>query len=296
MRRVDGRVPRRRGANQFSGASRLPLPLLLHGLPLGNLLRPRGVHAQRLVVPLREVRRPRRVAEAALGVLRRELEQRLERAGVVVDAGAGVADRAQALGHGRTVNRSGSTSATSSHRAASTRGRRASAGRVGARHGAIPGVLVVVEEHADPLLLPPRGRGDAGHPPLDLAGEGQGGAAGVVKPLPRSTRTFTWMPRFPLVFGKPLSPCSARTSRAIRATPRTSSNGTPGVGSRSTRSSSGWSRRRRAPATGALEAPEVHRPRVRGLIVITSIVAVRPLGNFTVAVRTQSGAPFGMRF
>jgi hypothetical protein len=29
---------------------------------------------------------------------------------------------------------------------------------------------------------------------------------------------------------------------------------------------------------------------------ITGIAAVRPLGNITVAVRTQSGAPFGMRF
>ena len=48
--------------------------------------------------------------------------------------------------------------------------------RVGAGHRAVLGVLVVVEEHAVALLLPPLAGGEAGRPPLHLAGEGEGGA------------------------------------------------------------------------------------------------------------------------
>ena len=57
-----------------------------------------------------------------------------------------------------------------------------------------------------------------------------------------SMRTLTWMPREPLVLGKPSIPCSRRTSPAHSATSRTSLHSTPGCGSRSMRSSSGWSR------------------------------------------------------
>ena len=49
--------------------------------------------------------------------------------------------------------------------------------RVGGRHGAVLGVLVVVDEDAVALLLPPLAGGDVGRAPLDLAGHGQGGAA-----------------------------------------------------------------------------------------------------------------------
>src|SRR5207302_445327 len=45
--------------------------------------------------------------------------------------------------------------------------------RVGARDGAILGVLVVVEEHAMAFLLPPLARGDLGRAPLDLARQRQ---------------------------------------------------------------------------------------------------------------------------
>ena len=53
-------------------------------------------------------------------------------------------------------------------------------------------------------------------------------------------RMFTWMPRDPDVFGNPSMPCSASTSRTCIATVRTELHSTPGCGSRSTRSSSGW--------------------------------------------------------
>src|SRR2546423_335104 len=58
----------------------------------------------------------------------------------------------------------------------------------------------------------------------------------------RSMRTLMWTPREPDVLGNPRSPFSSNTSRAISATSRTCAQGTSGIGSRSTRSSSGCSR------------------------------------------------------
>ena len=73
---------------------------------------------------------------------------------------------------------SGSTSATSSQRKrARDAGVRHRADRIGRGHRAVAGVLVVVDEHAVALLLPPLGGGKVGHPPLDLAGECQRRAA-----------------------------------------------------------------------------------------------------------------------
>ena len=51
-----------------------------------------------------------------------------------------------------------------------------------------------------------------------------------------------WMPREPDVFGQPTSPWSVSTSRATMATSTIWRQSTPGIGSRSTRSSSGCSR------------------------------------------------------
>ena len=50
------------------------------------------------------------------------------------------------------------------------------------------------------------------------------------------------MPRDPEVFAQPVSPKSASTDRATSATATICGHSTPGTGSRSTRSSSGWSR------------------------------------------------------
>src|SRR5207247_2130384 len=54
-----------------------------------------------------------------------------------------------------------------------------------------------------------------------------------------SIRTLTWIPREPDVFGQPTSPTASSASRVASATSRMWSQGTPGTGSRSTRSSSG---------------------------------------------------------
>ena len=63
------------------------------------------------------------------------------------------------------------------------------------------------------------------------------------------------------------------------------------------RSSSGWSTSSARTGHGLhSRQPSVAAHTSAASSCITGIDAVRPLGNFTVAVRTQSGAPFGMRF
>src|ERR1700681_4176282 len=111
--------------------------------------------------------------------------------------------------------------------------------RVGARHGAILRVLVVVKEHALALFFPPLARRQAGCTPLDLARESERGSPHfVARPPPsararasparrtssnvhaRSMRTLTWIPREPDVFGQPTSAKSARVAWTTRATSR----------------------------------------------------------------------------
>ena len=120
---------------------------------------------------LGEVRRPRRVAEAALA-------RRGGRARAAPSSEPACASMS-ALGSPRSATRAGtvsirssagSTSATSSQ---SQRRRDARVGRrahaVGRGDGAVARVLVVVDEHAVALLLPPLAGREPGHAPLDLA-------------------------------------------------------------------------------------------------------------------------------
>ncbi len=89
-----------------------------------------------------------------------------------------------------------------------------------------------------------------------------------------------WMPREPDVFGKPRRPCSSSTSRTPSATSRTSENGTSGCGSRSTRSSSGWSRSLRRTAHGFQSITPRLTPQTRCAASFgTSSRAWRPLGK-----------------
>ena len=86
--------------------------------------------------------------------------------------------------------------------------------RVGGGDRAVARVLVVVDEDADALLLPPacwsRVPASAARPRARArprrGARRRSRAAGWM-------RTLTWMPREPEVFGKPVSPCSASTSR-----------------------------------------------------------------------------------
>ena len=127
---------------------------------------------------LREVRRPRRVAEAALLVATREVVQLVERAGLARRCRPpGRRPCAGAPGTVSMRRSPGSTSGTSSH---SQRARHARVGRrahrVAGRDGAVARVLVVVDEHAVALLLPPLARRQVGRAPLDLARQRERGA------------------------------------------------------------------------------------------------------------------------
>ena len=142
-------------------------------------LRARGRDARRLAVRLAKVRRPGRVAEARRPrrAPRARGASRANRA--AVHLGVRVAERARsAAGTVRTVKSAGSQSATSSQR---ERRRHARVGqradRVGRAGRAILGVLVVVEEDAVPLLLPPLGSRERRRAALDLARERERGAA-----------------------------------------------------------------------------------------------------------------------
>jgi len=125
-----------------------------------------------------EVWRPGGVAEAFGFVAGGEGEELIERTGSGVHGFVGVADFGEALGHGQDgevgwvgvgylvpVERCGDACV----------GKRADG--VGAGGGAVFGVLVVVEEDAVTLFLPPFGAGEGGDSPLDGACEGEGGAA-----------------------------------------------------------------------------------------------------------------------
>ena len=112
--------------------------------------------------------------------------------------------------------------------------------RVGARDRAVLGVLVVVEEDAVALLLPPFARRETGRAPLDLARE-----ARARRGAPRRTSSAARCGRRRGCRASRTSSASrpGRGRRAWRARPwrRRGSAATrsPGTGSRSTRSSSG---------------------------------------------------------
>ena len=106
-----------------------------------------------------------------------------------------------------------------------------------------------------------------------------------------------WIPREPLVFGNPVSPWSESTLPATSATCRTSSQLASGVGSRSTRSSSGWSRSEVRTCHGFQSITPRLTPHTRCAASLgSSSRAERPLGNVTVAVCSHSGAESGIRF
>ena len=132
---------------------------------------------------------------------------------------------------------------------------------------------------------PGRGRGARPRGP----GPGRRGAPRR-SPSCGSMRTKTWMPLEPDVLGNPIRPCSSSTSRATIATRRTSSHEASGVGSRSTRSSSGWSRSSRRAGQGLKSiTPRLTAHAKWAASLQTSSVALRPLGKVTVAVCSHSG-------
>src|SRR5215210_8306790 len=94
-RRMPAIIPERSRCSAALAAATLTAPRRsLAGMLLGPLgpPPPGRCRADRLVVPLREVRRPRRVAQPSGSVSRGELQERLQRARTVVDPRARVAD------------------------------------------------------------------------------------------------------------------------------------------------------------------------------------------------------------
>ena len=148
------------------------------------------------------------------------------------------------------------------------------------------------------LLLPPlRGR-DRGRAPLDVAGQRQRRTPDLpVRPAPldpdvdvdaRASRTSSASRRGP---PRP----APRAPRA--ATSRTCDQGTPGTGSRSTRSSSGWSRSSARTGCGLRSMQPrlaTHASPAASSSTISS--AVRPDGKVSVATRIHSGRLSGARF
>src|SRR5687767_6887121 len=130
-----------------------------------------------LALLLGEVRRPRRVAEAPLLVAARELQQLVERARVGVDVRRGIA-LAQPLRHRVDAQVArldvGDLGPVERARHASVRRR---AHGVAGGDGAVARVLVVIDEDAVALLLPPLARRQLRRAPLHLARERQRRAA-----------------------------------------------------------------------------------------------------------------------
>lgn len=120
------------------------------------LLCPRWSDACALALCLAEVRRPGSIAEARCLVACGEIEQSVERARIVVHGGVRVADPLEAFGH----REEGEVRGFAGHHLVPRKrcgdagiGQRAH--RVGRAGGAVLRVLVVVEEDAVALLLPP---------------------------------------------------------------------------------------------------------------------------------------------
>ena len=105
------------------------------------------------------------------------------------------------------------------------------------------------------------------------------------------------MPRDPEVFGQPVSPKSASTSLATMATSLICGHSTPGTGSRSTRSSSGWSRSAARTGCGLRSMqPRLITQASAASSVTTTSSAVRPEGKLSSTVSTKSGRFSGARF
>ncbi len=87
------------------------------------------------------------------------------------------------------------------------------------------------------------------------------------------------------------------TSRTVTATCLASAKPAPGPGSRSMRSSSGFSTSARRVCQGWNSTVDICTPQITDAISVTqSSSAVRPDGKLTSAVSIHSGAPLGNRF
>ena len=258
----------------------------------------RGRDARRLAVHLAKVRRPRRVAEpgASSRAASSSSFSSEPRASPCRHADRRSRRSASARQHGEIGRVAVGDLVPAERRRDARVGQRAH--RVRGASRAVLRVLVVVEEHAVALLLPPlRGRELRARAARSRATRASAARRTSVNVQRGSMRTFTCMPREPLVFGQPRSPSSSRSAFTSSATRRTSSHATPGPGSRSTRSSSGCSRSPARTGCGCSSMqPRFTTHASPAASSTTTSSAVRPEGNDSVTVRSQSGRLSGARF
>ena len=198
----------------------------------------------RLAAPLlraAKVRRPGGVGESRGLIFGGEFEELFQRTGVAVHGGMRVADVCEALGHGEDgeVGRI-AVGDLAPVRAAWRRERRAGGGRSrpsrwcgpwrsGCSRGRLRGAPLST-------IWNWRCRGARRSTARESATAARRTSAKVQRGC---MRTLMCMPREPLVLGQPWRPISESRALTSSATVRTCSQGTPGPGSRSTRSSSG---------------------------------------------------------
>ena len=194
-----------------------------------------------------------------------------------------------------------SQSGTSSHaRVAGDARVRHRADRVAGRDRVILGVLVVVDEHGvlagGPSSTTPRSPPCAA--PLDLARQRERRRAHGREVPPLVDADHDVHPARARGAREADQPVLAQhPSSAITATRRTWSHGAFGIGSMSTRSSSGWSRSERRTGCGfqsTLPSETAHSRCAAS--TGTSSSASRPDGNFRTAVCSHSGRFSGTRF
>ena len=200
---------------------------------------------------------------------------------IVADGSPAAAKRAGTVARVRSP---GSTSATSSHSSGhDTRPSALLRTEYAGGHGAVAGVLVVVDEHPlAALLLPPLRRGERRHLALDGPGQRQRGAPHLGEVPPRLDADVHVDPARARGLREADEPCASRTSWTTPATSRTVAKGTPGWGSRSTRSSSGWSTSARRTGHGLRSRqPRFTAQTMWATSTGQSSSAERPLGNVT---------------
>ena len=199
---------------------------------------------------------------------------------------------AKSAGTVASVNAAGSTSGTSSQVSGNDT-RASGSGRIGVRRGdgAVARVLVVVDEDAVALFLPPlRGR-ERRRAALDLAPDRERAAAHVAElPLRLDADVDVDAARARRLRDSRRSRARSSTSRTTSAHSRTIANVTPGDGSRSMRSSSGWSTSSARTGHGFRSMQPRFTAQIRSAgSSSTARSAVRPLGKVMCAVSTCAG-------
>jgi hypothetical protein len=230
-------------------------------------------------------------------LLLEQLQQRSSDPGALVDALVTVALLLEALRHRREREVAGSPKRSRPTRAAPTPWRLGGPHRVGRGDGAVLGVLVVVDEDAVALLLPPLAGREAGAR-RSTSRASASAARRTSSKLQRARCARTRAGRaFPEVLGHPTKPTSESVWFTIEATSRTCCHLHPGTGSRSTRSSSGCSRSSARTGCGcssrqARFAIQASAAASRG----TTSSAARPDGKRSSTTSIHSGRACGARF